>query len=196
MANKKIDNNSLHSEAVDRLVNADKKAYDKQSKNTDPGKKYRSSFFDKIPAPVKALFIKFWFYGAVCFFIYWGLNVIDSLDIFVIMSIILGLVNDILVNNILRFIEIIPNENAKWMMFPKKKYWTLPANILYTFLVFYCVRAFYVIINLLGQSINLYVGVEPIFFGIIYTSFDLLFIGMKNLMKTIIQDAKDKVNKQ
>lgn len=63
----------LNTEAVDRLVNAKNKEYPKTSK--DPGKQYRSKgLLDKIPEPVKAFFIKFWFNGAVCFFIFWGLG--------------------------------------------------------------------------------------------------------------------------
>jgi hypothetical protein len=38
--------------------------------------------------------------------------------------------------------------------------------------------------------------VEPILFGILYLLFDLLFIGIKNVMKSIINDAKNRVNKQ
>ena len=195
MSNNKNKKSPYNSNAVDRLLNADKKDYS-NSTLKDPGKQYRSGVLDRIPSPVKALGIKFWFYGAICFFIFWGLNIVNSLDILVIMSIVIGLANDILVNNILRFIEIVPKENNKWMMFTQKKYWTLPANILYAFLVFYCVRELYVIINIIGQSFNVYIGVEPILFGIFYLGFDLLFIGMKNLMKKIISDAEDKVNKQ
>ena len=190
--NKKYPNDSS---AVDRLLNADKKEYS-QSTLKDPAKQYRSGLLDNIPSPVKALLIKAWFYGAICFFIFWGLNIVNSLDILVIMSIVLGLATDILINNILKFIEIVPKENHKWMMFPQKKYWTLPANILYAMLVFYCVRELYILINIIGQSFNVYIGVEPILFAIFYLGFDLLFIGMKNLMKKIISDAEDKVNKQ
>lgn len=190
--NKKYPNDSS---AVDRLLNADKKDYS-QSTLKDPAKQYRSGVLDNIPSPVKALLIKAWFYGAICFFIFWGLNIVNSLDILVIMSIVLGLATDILINNILKFIEIVPKENHKWMMFPQKKYWTLPANILYAMLVFYCVRELYILINIIGQSFNVYIGVEPILFAIFYLGFDLLFIGMKNLMKKIIKDAEDKVNKQ
>lgn len=179
----------LNTEAVDRLVNADKKEYPKNKKLKDPAKQYRSSFLDRIPATVKALFIKFWFNGAVCYFIFWGLGlyVTDHLDMIVILSVVLGMITDILVNNALRFIETLPGENDKWMMFPKKKFWTFIANIIYAFIVLFCVVWLYEVIK---------IGVEPILFGIFYMLFDLLFIYMKNLMKTIINDAKNKVNKQ
>ena len=193
--NKKNKNYSLKSDAINRLANADKMEIPSNKNTADPGKQYRSNFLDKIPSPIKALFIKFWFSGAVCFFILWGLGIANSLDALIVASIVLGLVADILVNNILRFIEIIPNENAKWIMFPQKKFWTLPANILYALVVFFSVRSLYILINSVGHSLGFYLGVEPILFGIFYTSFDLLFVGMKNLVKNIVQDAKDKVHK-
>ena len=126
----------LNTEAVDRLVNAKNKEYPKTSK--DPGKQYRSKgLLDKIPEPVKALFIKFWFNGAVCFFIFWGLGmyVWDSLDMAVVMALVLGMVNDLLVNNTFHFFEVTAGSNDKWMMFPKRKFWTFFANIAYSFVV-------------------------------------------------------------
>lgn len=193
----------LNTKAIDKLVNADKMEIPQDKKLKDPAKKYRSDFLDKIPAPVKALFIKFWFNGAVCYFILWGLGefLIDHLDTIVILSIVLGMVNDILVDNILRFIETVPTENAKFMMFPRKKFWTFFTNIIYAFLVLNCVIYFYEIINITLANIlhgtdQVYLGVEPILFGLFYMGFDLLFVGMKNLLFKIIEDAKNKVNKQ
>lgn len=190
----KTNNYSLKSDAVNRLANADKLEIPPEMRSKDPGKQFRSGFLDKIPAVVKSLFIKFWFYGAVCFFIFWGLSITDSLDALVIMSVVLGLVSDIFIDNILRFIETVPGENAKWMMFPKKRYWTFIANIIYAFPVFFCVRCIYLIINTLCTPIGFYLGVEPIMFGIFYVCVDLIFVSMKNLFITIVNDAKDKVN--
>ena len=193
----------LNTKAIDKLVNADKMEIPQDKKLKDPAKKYRSDFLDRIPAPVKALFVKFWFNGAVCYFIFWGLGefLIDHLDTIVILSLVLGMVNDILVDNILRFIETVPSENAKFMMFPKKKFWTFFTNIIYAFIVLNCVIFLYEIINIALTNIlhgtgQVYLGVEPILFGLFYMGFDLLFVGMKNLFFTIIEDAKYKVNKQ
>ncbi len=190
----KTNNYSLKSDAVNRLANAEKLEIPPEMRSKDPGKQFRSGFLDKIPAVVKSLFIKFWFYGAVCFFIFWGLSITDSLDALVIMSVVLGVVSDIFIDNILRFIETVPGENAKWMMFPKKRYWTFIANIIYAFPVFFCVRCIYLIINTLCTPIGFYLGVEPIMFGIFYVCVDLIFVSMKNLFITIVNDAKDKVN--
>lgn len=186
---KETDYYKLNTKAVDRLVNANKMTPPKSRRLNDPAKQYRSGFLDRIPAPVKALFIKFWFNGAVCYFIFWGLGMMVTgyLDMIFILAVVLGMVTDIFVNNALRFVETLPGENNKWMMFPQKKYWTFIANILYAFLVLFCVIKMYE-----GFRIN----VEPILFGLFYMLIDLLFVGMKNLMKLIINDAIDKVNKK
>ena len=183
-------NLNLKREAVDRLVNADKKTYD--SKIKDPGKRFRSKgFFDNVPEPIKALFIKFWFNGAVCFFIFWGLGMLvtDLWDMLFVMAVVLGMVNDLLVNNTFHFFAITPGSNNKWMMFPQKKVWTLFANVAYSFVVLAVVVTAYGVINLFA-----FVGVEPILFGLLYMAADMMFVGMKNLVIKIFSDAKNKVN--
>lgn len=210
MAKKKVNNNhtpekkssadyyKLKTDAVDRLVNAEKKTYDKTK--GDPGKQYRSKgFLDKIPSWVKALFIKFWFNGAICFFIFWGLGlyVTSMLDMIFVLAVVMGMVTDILVNNAFRFLATYEGQNDKWMMFPKKKYWTFVANILYAFPVLVGVIWFYNVYNIVlnmikGTEGEMYLGVEPIVFGLSYMAIDMLFITMKHTMIKIISDAKQK----
>ena len=210
MAKKKENNNrtpekkssadyyKLKTDAVDRLVNADKKTYDKTK--GDPGKEYRSrGFLDKVPSWLKALFIKFWFNGSVCFFIFWGLGmyVTDMLDMIFVLAVVMGMVTDILVNNAFRFLANYEGQNDKWMMFPKKKYWTFVANILYAFPVLVGVIWFYNIFNVVLNNIKgtegeMFLGVEPIVFGLAYMAIDMLFITMKQTMIKIISDAKQK----
>ena len=187
----------LKTDAVDRLVNADKKVYPKT--NVDPGKQYRSGFLDKIPSWILALFMKFWFNGAVCFFIFWGLGlyVKDMLDMIVIMAVVLGVITDVLVNNAFRFFETYKGQNSKWMMFPQKKYWTFLANIPYAFVVLFGVIWIYQFINTAANVVNgtsdvIYLGVEPLLFGIFYMAVDMLLITMKNTFVRIIKDAKQK----
>ena len=190
----------LKKDAVERLANADKKVYPKTK--ADPGKAYRSSALDKVPNWIKALFIKFWFNGAVCFFILWGLgNYLNFytqwLETVVVMSVVLGMVTDILVNNAFRFLERYEGQNSRWMMFPKKKYWTFLANILYAVPVFCCTVETYEVINeafnrLNGTEDMVYLGVEPILFGLFYLLFDMIFIGMKNTLQKVFSDAKRK----
>ncbi len=184
----------LNTEAVDRLVNADKKKFD--DPRLDPGRKYRSSFIDRLPPWFKAIFMKFWFNGAVCFFIFWGLGIYlpDMLDMIVVMGVVLGIVTDIFVNNAFRFFALYEGQNDKWMMFPKKAYWTFITNILYSFVILLAVIWIYNAINgvlgvLTGREGEMFLGVEPILFGVFYMLVDLALIGIKNLSVTIVKDA-------
>ena len=187
----------LKTDAVERLANADKKTYEEAK--TDPGRQYRSSAIDRIPSWIKALFIKFWFNGAVCFFIFWGLGlyVKDMLDMIVIMAVVLGVITDVLVNNAFRFFETYKGQNSKWMMFPQKKYWTFLANIPYAFVVLLGVIWIYQFINTAANAINgtvdtIYLGVEPLLFGIFYMAVDMILITMKNKFVRIVKYAKQK----
>ena len=187
----------LKQDAIERLVNAEKKNY--TNYKADPGKAYRSSALDHIPAWVKAVFIKFWFSGAVCFFILWGLGlyVTNLVDMIFVLGIVLGMVNDILVNNIFRFYERYQGQNDKWMMFPQKKFWTFLANIVYSMIVLAGVVWMYEAINTVANAVKgtetqVYLGVEPILFGLFYLAIDMMFIGIKNLLITIVSDAKKK----
>lgn len=187
----------LKKDAVERLVNADKLASEDPKK--DPGKEYRTGLLDRIPKWVLALIMKWWFAGAVCFFIFWGLGtyLTDMMDMIVVMAVVLGMVTDVLVNNAFRFFETYQGQNSKYMMFPKKAYWTFLANIPYALVVLYIVMYVYNTINVLGNAIcgtedAIILGVEPVLFGAFYVATDMLLIGMKNLLKNIVNDAKQK----
>jgi len=94
----------------------------------------------------------------------------------------------------LRFVEKTERQNDKYQMITMRKYWSLLLNIPYAYLVLICVFYLYGIINLVIQQINpdKILAVGPIVFGILYLAVDTLFIGMKNLMIKIIEDAKAK----
>lgn len=189
----------LKTDAVNRLVNAD--SVPKTKLTSDPGKEFRSKgVLDKIPSWVKILFIKFWFNGAVCFFIFWGLGIVipNIVDMLIVFGIVLGMVTDILVNNALRFFEIYPGQNARWMMFPQKKYWTFLANIAYAIFILFCVISIYNQINEAIISTNgeaAIVGVEPLAFGFLYMAVDMFFISCKNMLVSIVKDAMDQNKK-
>lgn len=190
----------LKTEAVQRLLNAEKKEYPKTKK--DPGRAYRSSFIDKIPSWILALFVKFWFSGAVCYFIFWGLGLYvgNMEDMIVILAMVLGMVTDVMVNNVFRFFETYKGQNTKWMMFPQKAWWTFVLNIPYALVVLLGVMWFYEILNaglnmMNGSMDVLYVGVEPLLFGLSYMTIDVLLITIKNTLISIVNDAKKKNGK-
>lgn len=112
-----------------------------------------------------------------------------------ILGIVLGLVTDLLTNNVIRFVEKTPGENDKWLLFPKKGMVSFFLNMVYAIVLVVLVYGLYGVINsvlavLLGLTDTVALGVEPILFGVFTMGFDMLFIGCRNLMKNIIADAK------
>ena len=143
--------------------------------------------------------LKAWFPGAVCYFILWGLGmyIYSLIDMLFIMGIVLGMVTDILTNNVIRFIEKTPGENDKWLMFPKKGMVSFFLNMVYALVLMVCVFMTYGLINriivaIIGNADTVPVGVEPVLFGTICMGFDVLFISCKNWLKQIIDDARQK----
>ena len=184
----------LHSDAVRDLVEADESNSPEVSEKEL--RKYRSGPKFHLSDWAKAILIKMWFAGSVCFFIYWGLSayVSATLDLLLIFGIVLGVMTDVITNNVLRYIARRETGLDRWMMFPKKQYLTFFYNILYAFLLLLCVGAVYALLNtvllaLCGDG-TWPLGVGPILFGILYVGFDQLFIGMKRLLLQIVTDAK------
>jgi len=159
-------------------------------------RKYRSGSRLKISETLKALLIKFWFNGSVCFFFFWGLGsyLRDLLDQLLVLGLALGIITDILVNNILRYIQKTPGANDRWMMFPKKQLSSLFLNIIYAYVVLSFVYMFYNLINsVLAAGGHELLGVGPILFGLFYLGFDLAFIGLKHLFRSVLSEARKKV---
>lgn len=196
MENKK--NYRLSSEAVETLADREGKEAPKYSK--EELEKYRSGKGIRIPEWLKIILIKAWFCGAVCFFFIWGLgNYLQGIDMLFVAAVALGMVTDLLVNNVIRFLEKEPGASARWLMVTAKGMGGFLLNLLYGFVLMLCVYAVYDLINRIavaftGDAEMIFLGVEPILFGIFAMGFDMLFIGMKRLMKSIIDDAKAKAS--
>lgn len=191
----------LNTKAVEDLAGADK------SNTPDYGeeelKKYRSKGGIPLPEWLKIVLIKAWFAGAICFFIFWGLGnyLADMLDMLVVFGIVLGLSTDLLVNPILRFMEKTPEANNKWMMFPKKSYVNFFFNMVYGGVLLFLVYTWYqllngVIVAIVGTVETVPIGVEPVLFGVFYTCFDLLLLGMKHTFARIFKDAATRADER
>lgn len=187
----------LKTKSIDDLVNADVSNSPKVSPEEIARYSGRSKAKWKIPGWGKAIFIKFWFYAAICFFFIWGLGgyLSNLLDQLFVIGVAIGLITDILTNNALRFVETTEGENNRWMLFPKKSYLSFLLNIIYGFVITFFVYTLYNMVNLAamrltGNEDRLFLTVEPIVFGIFCVLVDLMFIGMKHLLFRIIEDAK------
>ena len=188
-------NYNLKSDAVEELLQAqegDAPEYSEEELN-----KYRGGGKFHIPEPVKVLFLKAWFAGAVCYFILWGLGmyIYSLIDMLFVLGVVLGMATDLLTNNVIRFIEKTPGANDKWLMFPKKGVVSFFLNIVYALVVLLCVYSLYTGINgiyaaVTGNAEVVLLGVEPVLFGVFYMGFDMLFILIKRTIGSIFADAK------
>lgn len=111
-------------------------------------KKYKVHWYQKIPYPVRALFIKYWFFGLNYYLFEVGLGSIPyfregtqsmtSLASFILMLIsgfALGVFNDIFVYNILDVIEDYPHQKDPFVFFKSKKVYSLFINIAFGLVV-------------------------------------------------------------
>lgn len=186
----------LKTDAVEKLVNAK----DAPEVSDEEIRKYTSKGKFHIPTWLKIAFAKFWFSGAVCYFFFWGLGtrVRDFLDLFAITAMAMGVITDLLLNNILRSLETEEKGSNKWMFVTLRKHWSIFLNILYAGVIMFCVYQSYFGINTAlvgapGTTDKIAVGVEPILFGILYMGFDMFFIMLKNVFVKIFRDAEKKV---
>ncbi len=167
-----------------------------RQKQFDP---YKTDFLSRIPVWVKALFVKFWFAGAVCYFVMWGLNIRNSLDSLVLTGAVMGLIVDVLVNPLYRYLETDRKEYNAYMMFPFpfRQFWTFFTNILYYILVIivvnYCYLGLNEIINAVKHTTDyIHIGVEPLLFGLFTVIADMLFIGIKDGIVYAINKIRNK----
>lgn len=184
----------LNVRAVDELVNAGREEAPPVS--DAELRKYGVKPRLRLAGWLKAALIKAWFGGMVCFFFLWGLGtyVQNQLDLLLSVALALGFVTDLIVNPIFRFLARTPGGNDRWMMFPQKRYLSLPLNVLYGFLLLFCVVSTYQGINALllsgsAAQDTLPLGAEPILFGLFTMGWDMLFLFCKRTGKKILADA-------
>lgn len=200
-AKNEADYYQLHTEAAERLVNTTAENTPHYSKQEL--EKYRSGKKQwKLPEALKVLLIKFWFYGAICYFVFMGFEMAGLAwwDLYFVASVVTGLVTDLLIRHFLRFTETMQGGSRRWMMVTKGGAIGFMMNIAYSFLLVFCVMNLYVLINTALQPEGAkapmaVLTVEPLLFGLFVTALDTGFIGLKRLFLNVVEDAKEKVSK-
>lgn len=107
-------------------------------------RKYKIHWYHKIPYPVRAMFIKYWFFGLNYFLFEMGLGsisyfrentsnsfAVNSMILMFICGFAIGVFNDLFVYNILEVIEDFPNESKKFVFFKSHKVYSLFINVAY-----------------------------------------------------------------
>ena len=83
----------------------------------------KPSFLDKIPFSVKAIFFKYWLFGAICFFVLMGLGAAGVYGI--VATLICGLIGgalfDMLYGHVLELIEPRTGDSKYFVIFRSKK---------------------------------------------------------------------------
>ncbi len=175
----------------------DKKNKNVNNKDAEINRYQKRGFFSRIPYSIKALFIKWWLFGIGFYFIYWGLSnlVSEYLSLMVLLGLFNGIITDIAVNKILELIESDKRE-ARWFeMFSSKRVYSLFINIVYhVFLsIFVCVTMEKFIAWLdqtAGSAFIFEYGMEPITSGLAFLLFDMIFIGIKDLIVLTVLKIK------
>lgn len=168
----------------------------KKKREFDP---YKHDKLSRIPFWIKALFIKFWFFGLTCYLVLMGLGsffMTDSndfvaggmIDLMFLCGVVMGLFVECLVNPIFRMLESDRKEYNYFMMFPFpfKHYWTIITNILYYVIVTVGVGYCYYALDLIGVAFG---GIEPLGFGVVCLVVDMALIGIKDLCVFLIKRA-------
>ena len=195
----------LNTQAVEDLVTADESNSPEVSE--EELRKYQTGKRWKTPEWLKIVLIKAWFAASTFYFFIFGLGgLMHPSDLNLITGVVLGFVIDILLNNLLRFMEKTPGANDRWLFVGVKGFASLPLNVLYGLLLMGCVMLTYQLLNtglnaLTGAvpmedgSLPVILGAEPITFGLFAMGWDALFLLMKRTMKRIVADAKASVGK-
>ena len=105
-------------------------------------------------------------------------------------GIVMGLMVELLVNPLFRFLETDKREFDKYTMFPFpfKAYWTFFTNIIYYVPVTFGVNLCYLVIN----KYMFFIGMEPLLFGVFAVAVDMIFIGVKDGIVYLVKKLKNK----
>ncbi len=184
----------LKTQAVDDLISADEDNSPPVSK--EELEKYGGRKKNGIPNWLKVGFIKFWFPGAVFFFMIMGLGLWDPLDQIVILGIVQGMVTDLLTSNMIRFIAETDGSNDRYLMFAKKRYMSFFFNILYAMILCALVLVAYAgvdqLVRLLTGDAAFKLTGEPVSYGLLYMLCDTALVFVKNSVVKLFHGAKNK----
>ena len=146
-------------------------------------KKYDKGFLSKVPYSIKAILIKYWFYGTVIFFSLMGFVGIYGETAALVGGLIAGALFDIACYNILEMMDHDNNKAKYYMMFKSKKIYSVFINVVYQVVVFFI--AYIVITAIVSTykegSSSMFLG-EPLSIALVLTAIDAIFLLIKNVL--------------
>ena len=146
-------------------------------------KKYDKGFLNKVPYSIKAILIKYWFYGAVCFFSLMGFIGISGENAALVGGLIAGALFDIACYNILEMMDHDNNKSRYYMMYKSKKIYSVFINVIYQVAVFLIAMVIISsIVSTYKDPVNNWFLQEPLSIALVLTAIDAIFLLIKNLL--------------
>ena len=96
----------------------------------------QQGFFTRLPYWLKAIFIKYWFFGSICFFVLMGSSLLGE-DAALFAGALAGAIFDMVVYNILIMMDSDENESRHYIIYKSKKIWSLFINIAYNTILYF-----------------------------------------------------------
>ena len=152
---------------------------------------YNMSALGKIPYFIRAYVVKYWFLGVTCFFIGFGMGLVGYWYAFVGWM-AYGAMYDLCVKNIFLLMDTSKKESINHIMCDKKKYYSLPINVIYAIGLFYISVIVISLINQISEGFTF--GNEPFSFALVALILDAMIMGIKYSIIVIINHIKN--NKQ
>lgn len=167
-------------------------------------KKYKIHWYQKIPYPVRALLIKYWFFGLNYFLFMVGLGSLSyfqntelfgfkSLLLMFICGFALGVFNDLFVYNILDVIEDYPSQSRRFVFFKSKKVYSLFINTFYGLVLgMGSLLLCGILARVVYESTEIdFLFREPFTVALVEFIIDLLIIEFKNLIVNLFSKTKE-----
>ena len=146
-------------------------------------KKYDKGFLSKVPYSIKAILIKYWFYGAVCFFSLMGFIGISGENAALVGGLIAGALFDIACYNILEMMDHDNNKARYYMIYKSKKIYSIFINVVYQVAVFLIAMVIISsIVSTYKDPVNNWFLQEPLSIALVLTAIDAIFLLIKNLL--------------
>ncbi len=157
---------------------------------------YQISVFSKIPLGIRLKALKWWCFAATYYFVGFGMPMLmhSVIDTMFTLGLVLGLVYTFIINTIVNGLSDTEEIYNRHIAITSKSPLRIIYNVLYSWAIIIMVAMSYQVINMAINAMMGYessvikFGVEPIFFGIIVTFYDMVFIAFFKRLK----DAKNK----
>jgi hypothetical protein len=172
----------------------------KDERNVYDGEDYRPAvkWYNHIPFVLKALVLKYWFYGLEYYLIEMGIGyfITDNTYAYLLMLLLgftIGLFNELFVYNLLSIFENHPEQSKPYVFIKSKKLYSLFINVIYGIAFGFIVM---VLFALLQNAVTATADVARIeqfglFSPLIFAGFalvaDAVFVGLKDLFVVLFR---------